>query len=146
MELRVIDFQDLTSHYKNYISGVNKIEESKREFIKKIEPIKNKINEIIKESNSKLDEDRQKRNGELFQSLQQELISMDADFKSELKKSSTELNEKSYDELSLIIKDWSIRNEIDMVIGKMEVVFCEDFLDSTSDIIEILKEMELYTD
>jgi len=127
MELRVIDFQDLTSHYKNYISGVNKIEESKREFIKKIEPIKNKINEIIKESNSKLDEDRQKRNGELFQSLQQELISMDADFKSELKKSSTELNEKSYDELSLIIKDWSIRNEIDMVIGKMEVVFCEDF-------------------
>jgi len=71
---------------------------------------------------------------------------MDADFKSELKKSSTELNEKSYDELSLIIKDWSIRNEIDMVIGKMEVVFCEDFLDSTSDIIEILKEMELYTD
>jgi len=43
MELRVIDFQDLTSHYKNYISGVNKIEESKREFIKRSNQLKIKL-------------------------------------------------------------------------------------------------------
>lgn len=148
MILRVIDFQTLTSNYKNYKDGVSKIKEKEKEFLKKIEPIKKEMNEIIKYAQSGLivDEKSQKAKSEKFQQLQQEALSLDNDFKFEIKKMSDDLNEKCYDELSDIIEKWSIDNKIDLVIGKMEVVFNKAEFESTGDILEILKEKNLFVE
>jgi len=106
------------------------------------------MNEILRYAQSGLivDEQSQKLKSERFQALQQEAVSLDNDFKFELKKMTDDLNEKSYDELSEIIKNWSKENNIDVVIGKMEVVFNKPEFESTEDIIQILKEKNLYVD
>lgn len=148
MILRIIDFQELTAHYKNYREGVSEIENKKEDFLNKLEPIKKEMNEILRYAQSGLivDEQSQKLKSERFQALQQEAVSLDNDFKFELKKMSDDLNEKSYDELSEIIQNWSKENNIDIVIGKMEVVFNKPEFESTEDIIQILKEKNLYVD
>lgn len=148
MIIRIIDFQELTAHYKNYREGINRIEEKKKEFLEKLEPLKKEMNDIIRYAQSGLivDSESQRVKSERFQVLQQEAVSMDNDFKYEVKKMSEEINQKSYDELSKIIEQWSIENNIDMVIGKMEVVFNKEEFEATSDILEILKQKELYVD
>lgn len=148
MILRIIDFQELTAHYKNYRDGVSKIENKKQEFLNKLEPIKNEMNEILRYAQSGLivDEQSQKIKSERFQLLQQEASSLDNDFKFELKKMTDSLNENSYDELSEIISKWSEENNIDVVIGKMEIVFNKPEFESTHEIINILKEKNLYVD
>lgn len=148
MIIRIIDFQELTSHYKNYRDGVSQIEEKKKEFLQKLEPLKKEMNDIIRYAQSGLivDSESQKVKAERFQTLQQEAVSMDTDFKYEVKRMSDEINQKSYDELSAIIEQWSIENNIDMVIGKMEVVFNKSEFEATSDILEILKQKELYVE
>lgn len=148
MLLRVIDFQTLTTHYKNYREGISDINQKKEDFLKKIEPLKSEMNEIIRYAQSGLivDEQSQRIKSERFQDLQQEAVSLDNDFKFEIKKMSDDLNEKCYDELSKIIEKWSIDNNIDLVIGKMEVVFNKPEFESTNDILEILKEENLFVE
>lgn len=148
MVLKIIDFQELTSHYKNYRDGISEIESKKQQFLEKLEPIKKEMNEIIKYAQSGLivDEQSQKSKSERFQNLQQEAVSLDNDFKFELKKMTDDLNEKSYDELSEIITEWSKKNDVDVVIGKMEVVFNKPDFESTNDILEILKEKNLFVE
>lgn len=148
MIIRIIDFQELTAHYKNYREGINRIEEKKKEFLEKLEPLKKEMNDIIRYAQSGLivDSESQRVKSERFQLLQQEAVSMDNDFKYEVKKMSEEINQKSYDELSKIIEHWSVENNIDMVIGKMEVVFNKEEFEATSDILEILKQKELYVE
>ena len=46
--------------------------------------------------------------------------------------------------VSEIITEWSKENSIDMVIGKMEVVYCNDECDVTDEIVEILRTKGLY--
>lgn len=148
MDIRVIDFEILTRHYKNYRDGVDVIENEKKEFLKKLEPIKNEMNKIISAASSGLimDKNTQQKNSENFQKLQQEAIEMDREIKVKLKNMSDELNEKVYDELALIIEKWAIENRIGMVTGKMEVVYSKDEYDATDSILQILKERNLYVE
>ena len=91
-----------------------------------------------------VDEITQKRNVERFRVLQEELMKKDQEFKTILKEMKDDLNTSVYDELSQIITDWAKENSIDIVTGKMEVVYCKDECDVTNDIIEILKTKGLY--
>ena len=47
MEFRVIDFEILTTHYKNYRDGVDVINAERENILKVIEPIKKEMNQII---------------------------------------------------------------------------------------------------
>jgi Skp family chaperone for outer membrane proteins len=148
MNIKVVDFEILTRHYKNYREGVNIIESEKKEFLKKLDPLKKEMNSIISSASSGLviDNSIQQKRAEDFQKLQQEAIEMDREFKIQLKKISDDLNEKVYDELSEIINDWSVSNDVDLVTGKMEVIYCNDKYDATNSILDILKDKDLYVD
>lgn len=148
MNIKVIDFQILTRHYKNYQDGVSVIESEKEKFLEKLEPIKKEMNAIISAASAGLimDNNSQQKRAEDFQRLQSEAIEMDREFKISLKKMTDDLNEKVYDELSEIINDWSISNNIDLVTGKMEVIYCNDKYDATNSILDILKERDLYVE
>jgi Skp family chaperone for outer membrane proteins len=54
-----------------------------------------------------------------------------------------ELNKSTYDELSTIISEYSESNGIDLVIGKMEIVYLVDKFEITEQILEVLKERDL---
>ena len=148
MNIKIVDFQILTRHYKNYRIGVDNIELEKNNFLEKLEPIKKEINSIISLASTGLvvDSNTQQKRAEDFQKLQQEAIEMDREFKIQLKKMSDDLNEKVYDELSEIINEWSVSNDVDLVTGKMEVIYCNDKYDATNSILDILKEKDLYVD
>ena len=148
MEIRVIDFEILTTHYKKYRDGVDLINLERKKILEQIEPLRKEMNMIISSATTGiiLNGLTQQQQAERFQELQQELVNIDNDFKAKNKEMVDQLNTKSFDELSVIITEWAEKNSIDLVSGKMEIIFCNDKWDVTNDILEILKEQELYVD
>lgn len=149
MEIRVVDFDLLTKNYKNYQDGISNISEVKKSFLKKLDPIKKQMEEIINFANSGLilDNSTQKEKEETFRRLQDEAMLIDSDFKSTMKEMHNDLNKKTFDELTEVINQYTEENnEIDLVLGKMEVVFLKKNFEMTNDILEILKQKDLYVD
>lgn len=146
MEIRVIDFQELTKHYKNYREGIKKLEGDKNDFLKKIEPYQKKMNDIIKQLQSDIitDGNDNELAKQKFERLKMEAIEMDETFKEKFKEMKDDLNSKTFDELSVFIEDWSIGKDIDMVTGRMEVVYNKEKYNITEDILNILKEKNLF--
>lgn len=146
MELRVIDFEILTRNFKIYVDGYKDIESEKRKMIDSIQPSKKEIEDIIRRSQSGLivDESTQRRDMDRYKALQDGLMAKDQEFKKSLKDMMDNLNTVVYDKLSEIINNWSVKNNIDIVMGKMEVIFNTDKLDATNDILDLIKELDLY--
>lgn len=142
MEIRVIDFDRLTRSYSNYRNGVKSIEGEKNEFLSKLGPIKKEMESIISAAKSGLvlDSNSQRQKELRFAELQQEALTIDGDFKSKMRELHDELNKKTFDDLSVIIERWAKSNSIDLITGKMEVVFSAEKYDATDAIIEILKQ------
>lgn len=145
MELRVVDFEILTKNYKNYQDGIKNIENEKQEFIKSLEPVKKEMENIIAQMSSGIimDEKAQMEKEEKFKSLQDQAVGIDNKFKVEMRRLHEELNKTTYDELSTIISEYSEANSIDLVIGKMEIVYLKDNFEITEQILEVLKEKDL---
>jgi Skp family chaperone for outer membrane proteins len=93
-----------------------------------------------------VDQKTQQERGEEFQRLQSELIELDGEFKQKIQKMRDDLNLKAYDGLSEIVTDWAKQNSIDLVSGKMEVVYSNLEYEATNDILEILKQRDLFVD
>ena len=144
MELRVIDFENLTRNFQPYVEGYKEIESEKRKMLKSIDPDKKEMEAIIKRSHSDLDEVSQKRDMEAFRQVQERLMKLDQDFKRKLKEMSDELNTKVYDQLSVIVDEWARANSINLVTGKLEVIFNTDDIDATEEILKLVKEKGLY--
>ena len=148
MESRIVDFEILTKHYVNYQEGVNEINNERQKFTDRLGPLKTEMESIIKMANSGLvvDMNTQKSRAEKFQQLQEEAMEIDAEFQSSMKSLRGDLNTKIYDELSEIISEWGSKNSIDLITGKMEVVYSNPKFDSTEDILSLLKEKGLFVD
>ena len=145
MELRVVDFEVLTKNYKNYQDGIKNIEEEKKSFIKSLDPVKKEMEAIIAQMSTGLivDEKTQMEKEQKFKALQDQAVGIDNQFKVEMRRLHEELNKSTYDELSKIISEYSEANSIDLVIGKMEIVYLVDKFEITEQILEVLKEKDL---
>lgn len=138
-KIRVIDFQVLTKHYKTYRDGVDKIDAKKKEILEELEPYKTELNNLFKsERDAKIDLQ--------IQTVSEKALELEKGYKEELKKMSESLNEKCYNELSDIITEWSKENDIDIVIGKMEVVYCKSKNDITTKILDEIKKIDMFID
>ena len=148
MEIRVLDFDILTKNYKNYQEGLNNIAGEKNEFITKLGPIKSEMETIINAAKSGLflDPATQRQKEQKFSELQQEAMMIDGDFKARMRELHDSLNKTTLDELTTFVNEWANENSIDLVTGKMEVVFANDKFDATNNILDILKEKNLYVE
>jgi Skp family chaperone for outer membrane proteins len=146
MELRVIDFEVLTRNFQPYVDGYKEIESEKRKMLESVDPDKKEMETIIKRSQSGLvlDEASQKRDMEAFRQIQEKLMKLDQDFKRKLKEMSDELNTNVYDQLAVIVDEWATANSINLVMGKMEVIFNTDNIDATEQMLEAIKQKGLY--
>ena len=146
MEIRVLDFEKITRHYLNYQNGVDEINAEKDKFLQMVDPIRKEMESIIRAASSGLVVDRKTEESRVakFQELQQQLSEIDSDYKHKIGEMRSDLNKKSYDELEVIVTEWSEKNSIDLVTGKMEVIFSNPKYDSTDEILEILKEKDLF--
>lgn len=141
MEFRVVDFEKVTHHYKIYQDGIQKIEDYKDEIIEKVDPIRKQMQNILTAAQSGIviDSLSEQQRMQKFQSLQQELVSIDKDAKIEITEMRDNLNKLVYSELEKMINDWSVENNIDIVIGKLEVVYLKSQYEITDEILNILK-------
>ena len=146
MEIRVIDFEVLTRNFTPYVDGYKNIESEKRAMLESVSSERNEMESIIKRSQSGivLDEASQKRDIERFRQLQEGLMQKDMDFKKQIKEMSDDLNTNVYDQLSEIISEWSSENSIDLVMGKMEVIFNTSKVEATDEILEVIKQKGMY--
>ena len=146
MEFRTVDFEKLTKHYKVWREGHEDINKLKNTYLSKLEPTRKRMEEIIKAEQSGIvtDNKSQKERMQEFQQLQQQAQGIEMDYKKEFKHKKDELNTTVYDKLEEIISKWSKENNIDIVIGKMEVVYCTDKYEITEEILEVLKNDDLW--
>lgn len=146
MKIRVIDFGILTTHYKNYRDGVDLVNTERNRVLEQIQPIQKEMNAIINSATNGviLGNENPQQQSEKFQQLQQELVTIDGDYKAKNKKMVDELNTRCFEELSIIVSDWATENSIDVVSGKMEIIYCNGAFDVTAELLEILKEKGLY--
>jgi|TARA_R110002167_G_scaffold196067_1_gene399063 Skp family chaperone for outer membrane proteins len=145
MIINVVDFEKLTTVYKPYLDGVKEINTKRDEFVTKLEPIRKEMQEIIKSLTSKVEtpgEDKQ-ANEIKYNELQENAITLDEEFKGLAKEMKDSLNAKTFDELSIMIDEFIEGKEIDLVIGKMEVVFVKPNFEITDNIVELLRSKQL---
>jgi|LauGreDrversion4_2_1035121.scaffolds.fasta_scaffold54949_3 Skp family chaperone for outer membrane proteins len=148
MEIRVVDFDVLTKNYTKYQEGILNLSNIRNSFIDRIEPIKKEMESIINAANNGLilDPKTQDENNKKFNELQDEAMSIDNNYKVTMRKEQDELNKRTYEELSTIINEWTEGKNVDLVMGKMEVVWVAEKNEITEDILSILKDKNLYKD
>ena len=145
MIIDVVDFEKLTNVYKPYLDGVKEINTKRDEFVAKLEPIRKEMQEIIKSLTSNIEVpgvDKQ-ANEIKYNELQENAIALDEEFKGLAKEMKDSLNAKTFDELSIMIDEFIEGKDIDLVIGKMEVVFVKTNFEITDNIVELLRSKNL---
>jgi len=145
MIINVVDFEKLTNVYKPYLDGVKEINTKRDEFVAKLEPIRKEMQEIIKSLTSNIEVpgvDKQ-ANEIKYNELQENAIALDEEFKGLAKEMKDSLNAKTFDELSIMIDEFIEGKDIDLVIGKMEVVFVKPNFEITDNIVELLRSKNL---
>ena len=144
MKIKVVNFETLSKYYKPYQDGISKINDVKKSFIEKLDPFKRQMEDLITKANSGVEMTKEQE--AKFQELQNQAVEIDEEYKFTMRKMNDELSKAIYSELSQFISDWSDKNDIDMVIGSQEVVTLKPEHDVTSDIIEIVKQNNLYVE
>ena len=143
MTIKVVNFEILSRHYKNYQDGITKISDTKKEFIERLDPFKKEMETIINKANNgeKLREEQETK----FQEFQNQAVEIDEEFKFTMRKMNDELSKAIYSDLSNFINEWTTLNtEVDLVIGSTEVVFLKEEHDVTEQVLEIIKEKGLH--
>lgn len=142
MTIKVVNFEILSRHYKNYQDGITKISDTKKEFIERLDPFKKEMETIINKANNgeKLTEEQEKK----FQEFQNQAVEIDEDFKFTMRKMNDELSKEIYGDLSKFINEWTLNTEVDLVISSTEVVFLKEEHDVTEQVLEVIKQAGLY--
>lgn len=144
MKIKVVNFETLSRYYKNYQDGVSRINDVKKGFVERLDPFKKQMEDLITKANSGVEMTKEQE--VKFQELQNQAIEIDEEYKFTMRKMNDELSKAIYSELSQFISDWSDKNDIDMVIGSQEVVTLKPEHDVTQQILEIIKENNLYVE
>ena len=144
MEIRIIDFEILTRNYVKYQEGLNEINDLKKSFRDKIEPFRKEMQNLMvaAQTDSEVLKERLNR----FEELKQQAVDIDHDYKIQVGQMQDKLTKSTYADLEQIISEWRELNSIDLVIGKVEVVCLNSKYESTNDILEILKEKNLFVE
>jgi Skp family chaperone for outer membrane proteins len=93
-----------------------------------------------------MDNRTQKEKAERFQSLQEQVASIDKDATTQLSKFRDKMTKEVYAEMEEIITDWSKSNNIDLVMGKIESVYVKEEFEITDSIVEVFKSKGLYVE
>jgi Skp family chaperone for outer membrane proteins len=146
MNIYSIDFEKVVKSYKNYVSQMLDLEQTKMQHQSEMEPFKKEMEALIASSNSGLivDESTQQKNIRRFKDIQVEASKKENEFRSNFSEEQTKIMESSFEEVSAIVSDCAKGNGIDMVVSKSQLVFVRDEFDLTDEIINLLKSRDLF--
>ena len=146
MNIKAVDVEILSKHHKLYQEGIEKIANTKKDFLERLEPFKAQMHKMITESIKITDEALIKENAAKFEDLQEKAVQIDNEFRAKMREMNDELSKEIYTNLEAIINEWSVANDVDMVLSSTEVIYLNPINFATDEILEVLKEKELYSE
>jgi Skp family chaperone for outer membrane proteins len=146
MNIKAVDVEILSKHHKLYQEGIEKIANTKKDFLERLEPFKAQMHKMITESIKITDETLIKENAAKFEDLQEKAVQIDNEFRAKMREMNDELSKEIYTNLETIINEWSVANDVDMVLSSTEVIYLNPRNFVTDEILEVLKEKELYSE
>ena len=146
MNIKVVDVEILSKHHSLYQQGIEKISNTKKDFLERLEPFKVQMHKMITDSIKITDETIIKENAAKFEDLQEKAVQIDNEFKAKMREMNDELSKEIYTNLEAIINEWSVANSVDMVVSSTEVIYLNPKHFVTDEIIEALKTKGVYTE
>jgi Skp family chaperone for outer membrane proteins len=148
MEIRVVDFELVTRHFRTYQEGLELVEIEKKFFLESLKPFKAEIQRIMIDNAKEVVPDRRLREqrNENFEKIQKEVVVLEKEYNEKIKKIHDAYTIKTFDELQVIITEWASQAGIDLVTSKMEVIFNSDKIDATNQVIDLLKQKDMFVD
>jgi Skp family chaperone for outer membrane proteins len=147
MKIAIINFEHLIKNYTPYQEASKKIEIEKLNFKNRIGEIKREMETILNSSRVLvLDQSTNEKNKERIGALQAEGMKLESEFRYKISQEQNEILEKNFSEISDIVNDWSLENNMDMVINNNSIAFSKKEFDSTEKILDILKEKNLFSE
>lgn len=147
MKIYTVDFETIIKNFIPYHDSLKSIQSDKKSFSDKIEKIKVEMEGIVSASKSLiLDNALKTSNADRFKALQTEAIQLESEFRAKITQKQNDELESNFNQIIKFVDEWSVKNDADLIINKNSVVFSKPEFDITLNIIDILKESNLYKD
>lgn len=145
MTTHIIDFEEVLRNFEPYHVSLKSIQKEKKEFQEVIETIKKEMETILGSSKSLiLDDSTNQKNQMRFKELQNKAAQAENDFRSNIVARQNEEVEKNFQQIMELVGQYSLENSLELVVNKSTVVYVNPRLEITQQIIEVIKQKELY--
>lgn len=147
MTTHILDFEEVLRNFEPYHVSLKSIQKEKKEFSELIDAIKTEMETILSGSKSLiLDDATNQKNQMRFKELQNKAVQAESEFRSNIVARQNEEVEKNFQQIMDIVQEYSIENSLDLVVNKSTVVYVNPKLEITQQIIEVVKQKELYVE
>jgi len=145
MTTYVLDFEEVLRNFQPYHESLKMIQKEKKEFSELIEGIKKEMETIIASNKSLiLDDTTNQKNQLRFRELQNKAVQAESEFRTTIVNKQNEEVEKNFAQIMDLVNDYASEKSFDLVVNKNQVVFVNPKFEITNEIIEIVKQKELY--
>jgi Skp family chaperone for outer membrane proteins len=158
MKIKVLDFEQVAVCYKPYVDAVSELETKGSKLREELQAMQTEAQAVQNEAMtlmnpedgteiSEVDNATITANQQKFQTLQQDAMLKDKNFKQEADEEQRRIVMMSYDGISALVAKYTEANsDVDTVLNRSEVVYFKPENDLTQTIIEMIKESNLYTE
>lgn len=147
MTTHILDFEEVLRNFEPYHVSLKSIQKEKKEFSELIDAIKTEMETILSGSKSLiLDDATNQKNQMRFKELQNKAVQAESEFRSNIVARQNEEVEKNFQQIMDIVQEYSIENSLDLVVNKSTIVYVNPKLEITQQIIEVVKQKELYVE
>ena len=147
MTTHILDFEEVLRNFEPYHVSLKSIQKEKKEFSELIDAIKVEMETILSGSKSLiLDDATNQKNQMRFKELQNKAVQAESEFRSNIVAKQNEEVEKNFQQIMDIVQEYSTENSLDLVVNKSTIVYVNPKLEITQQIIEVVKQKELYVE
>ena len=147
MTTHILDFEEVLRNFEPYHVSLKSIQKEKKEFSELIDAIKAEMETILSGSKSLiLDDATNQKNQMRFKELQNKAVQAESEFRSNIVARQNEEVEKNFQQIMDIVQEYSVENSLDLVVNKSTIVYVNPKLEITQQIIEVVKQKELYVE
>jgi Skp family chaperone for outer membrane proteins len=147
MTTHILDFEEVLRNFEPYHVSLKSIQKEKKEFSELIDAIKAEMETILSGSKSLiLDDATNQKNQMRFKELQNKAVQAESEFRSNIVAKQNEEVEKNFQQIMDIVQEYSVENSLDLVVNKSTVVYVNPKLEITQQIIEVVKQKDLYVE
>jgi len=147
MTTHILDFEEVLRNFEPYHVSLKSIQKEKKEFSELIDAIKVEMETILSGSKSLiLDDATNQKNQMRFKELQNKAMQAESEFRSNIVAKQNEEVEKNFQQIMDIVQEYSTENSLDLVVNKSTIVYVNPKLEITQQIIEVIKQKDLYVE